>query len=159
MELRFWSIAAVAVTALACGGAADSPGTSGADNTTAASAPDTSAGTSGMAGMGHAMASSAMMERMEAYLRSSEGAGRDSLEAALPEHRQSVANLIAQMNREMRDMDMAGDAVWNATVDSLRQDLGRLPELGRDELESMMPTHRARVMRLIDMHRRMLASM
>ena len=54
MNLRLWSIAAVAVTALACGGAADGPATSGADDTAAASAPDTSSGTSGMAGMGHA---------------------------------------------------------------------------------------------------------
>ncbi len=158
MTLRHWSIAALAMTALACGGA-DGPATRAADSTATASAPDTSSGASGMAGMNNVMASTAMMERMEAHLRASEGAGQDTLEAALPEHRQSVADLIAQVNREMRDMGMAGDAAWNATVDSLRQDLVRLPELGRDEVESMMPAHRARVMRLIEMHRRMLASM
>lgn len=159
MEMRFWTIAAVAITALACGGAADKPAATGADGTAAAAAPDTASGTNEMTGMDHAMASVAMMERMEAHLRALDGADADSLTAALPGHRHAVANLIAQGNREMRDMGMSGDAAWNATVDSLRQDLVRLPELDGDEVRDLMPTHSARVIRLIEMHRRMLASM
>ena len=41
----------------------------------------------------------------------------------VPEHRQLVANRIAHMNREMRDMNVTTDAKWNETVDVLRKDL------------------------------------
>ena len=116
-------------------------------------------GMAGMPGMGRAAVSVGMMTRMEAHLRGLEGMDAGRLAAGLPEHRQLVANLVAQTNREMREMGMAGDAAWTATVDSLRQDLVRLPELGRGELTAVMPAHRGRVERLIAMHRQMLARM
>ncbi len=64
--------------------------------------------------------------------------------------------MLAQMNREMREMDMAGDEAWTATVDSLRQDLTRMPEMSRDEMAATMPGHRARMNRLMEMHRSMM---
>jgi hypothetical protein len=67
--------------------------------------------------------------------------------------------MLARMNREMRDMNMTADAAWNATVDSLRQDLTRMPELTGSELEAIMPGHRARMMRLMEMHRTMMSEM
>ena len=70
----------------------------------------------------------------------------------LPMHRQMAANMIAQMNREMVDMNMAADAGWTATVDSLRQDLVRMPEMRGAELRSLMPGHQARLERLMQMH-------
>lgn len=159
MDLRFWGITAVALTALACSGGADKSAATGADNPATASAPDAASGMVGMAGMDQSMASVAMMESMGAHLQALNGASADSLAAALPAHRQAVANLIAQTNREMRDMGMSGDEQWNATVDSLRQDLVRLPELSGAEVRDLMPMHRDRVMHLIAMHRQMLASM
>jgi hypothetical protein len=42
-------------------------------------------------------------------------------------HRQMVANMISQMNREMRDMNAAGDAAWTATIDSVRPGRGQKP--------------------------------
>jgi hypothetical protein len=83
------------------------------------------------------------------------GARGDSLKAMLPTHRQTAANLIAQMNREMRQMNMPADPAWTATVDSLRQDLVRMPEMGAAELQSAMPAHAARLGRLMRMHRSM----
>jgi len=63
------------------------------------------------------------------------------------------------MNGEMRDMKMASNAEWTATVDSLRKDLVRLPELSNAELTAMMPAHLARVTRLSEMHQKMMRSM
>ena len=88
-----------------------------------------------------------MIEQVRADLRALDGASADSLRRALPAHRQLVANMIAEMNREMRDMRMQADAPWTATVDSLRQDLTRMPDLGGGELAAVMPAHRVRVER------------
>ena len=118
---------------------------------------DTAGAMATMPGMpGMAMESGRMMDAMRAHLAALDGAGGDSLRAALPAHRQQLANMIAQMNREMRDMRMAGDASWDATVDSLRQDLTRLPDLGAAELARAMPDHRGRVERLMAAHRGMM---
>lgn len=63
------------------------------------------------------------------------------------------------MNREMRNMSMAADAGWKATVDSLRQDLVRMPQMGRTELQSFMPAHQVRLERLMQMHDSMMEGM
>jgi hypothetical protein len=63
------------------------------------------------------------------------------------------------MNREMRDMNMASDQEWNSTIEALREDLRRLPEMSTSELQTFMPEHRQRVMRLMEMHRSMMGEM
>jgi hypothetical protein len=77
----------------------------------------------------------------------------------LPTHRQVLANMIAEANKDMRDMNMPSAAAWTATVDSLRRDLTRMPEMSASELHQFMPTHEARVKRLMDSHRAMMGSM
>ena len=112
----------------------------------------------GMEGM-HGMMDSTMggmSGEMHARMMSMSG---DSLKSMLPMHRQMVANMIAKMNGEMRDMKMASTSEWPATVDSLRKDLVRMPELGSAELKAMMPMHMARVMRLGEMHQTMMRAM
>lgn len=110
----------------------------------------------GMEGMGGA---GGMMEQMQAHMRMMDGASADSMRAVLPMHRQMVANMISQFDREMRQMNMKADAAWQATIDSLRQDNIRMPEMSASELRTFMPEHRARVMRLMDMHRSMMGNM
>ena len=136
----------------------DAPATAGA------AAGDTMAGMPGMAGMDHGavqggMESGGMMDQMQAHMRAMDGAGADSMRAMVPMHRQMVANMVAQFNREMRDMSMQTDVGWDATVDSLRRDLVRLPELSAGEVQAFMPAHRDRVMRLMEMHRSMMQNM
>ena len=114
------------------------------------------AGMSGGSGMGGMMG---MMEQMMAHMQTMDGVGADSLQAMMPTHRQMAANMLARMNREMRDMNMTTDAAWNATVDSLRQDLTRMPELTGSELAAMMPGHHARMMRLMERHQEMMKGM
>lgn len=98
----------------------------------------------------------ATMEQMQSDLRMTEGVSADSMMKILPMHRMMVANMISQFNNHMRFMNMQPDAVWQATVDSLRSDLTRMPELSTGEIEQMMPAHRSRVMRLMDMRRAMM---
>ncbi len=124
-------------------------------DTTAAAGGDTAAagGMKGMQGMGGGM------EQMQAHMRMMETDNADSLRGMLSMHRQMVANMISQMNREMRDMNVPGDAAWTATMDSIRQDLVRLPDMRGAELREFFPAHRTRVMRLVEAHRAMMRSM
>ena len=115
-------------------------------------------GMSGMSGMG-GMMSTAMMDSMHMHMQMMDSLNADRVEAMLPRHRQMAANMLSQMNSEMRSMNMAADSEWNATVDSLRQDLIRMPEMGGQELKAMMPSHHARMMRLMQMHRDMVGGM
>ena len=108
---------------------------------------------------GMVMPSGAMMEHMRSRLRAEERISGDSLRGSLPAHRQEAANLVAQLNKEMRDMNMAPDAAWQALTDSVRQDLTRLPDLGTPELAQAMPEHRARLERLMAMHETMMRGM
>lgn len=116
------------------------------------------AGMEGM-GAGMEMGGGGRMDDMAAHMEMMASMSGDSLAAMLQTHRQRVANMIARMNREMREMDMPGDEAWTATVDSLRSDLVAMPEMQPGELEALMPEHRRRAMRLMEMHREMMAGM
>lgn len=116
-------------------------------------------GMEGMQGTGGMMQGGGMMEEMQTHMRMMEGTSGDSMMAMLPMHRQMAANMISRMNREMRDMNMAADEEWNSTIEALREDLVQMPEMGAAELETFMPAHRERVMRLMEMHREMMSEM
>ena len=119
---------------------------------------DTTAGTAGMPAM-PGMMGTATMDSMETHLRMMDTTRAEQLVVMLPAHRQMVANMLSRMNQEMRSMNMAADRGWTATVDSLRQDLVRMPEMSSTELREMMPAHHARMTRLMQMHRDMMGSM
>lgn len=159
-------IAGAALAAVACGGEGKGAGGTRSDS---GGAPAGAAegrtdsmpgmgGTTNMPGMGHMM-SGRMLADMETHMRAMHGAGADSLRRALPAHRQSVANMIAQMNREMGDMNMTADAVWTALLDSVRADLTRMPEMSIEELARSMPNHHGHVKRLMRAHGEMMRSM
>lgn len=121
---------------------------------------DTSAATSdtgGMAGMNMpGMMNQAMVDSMTAHMRSMDTASAASLQAMLPMHRQMVANMLSQMNADMRGMNMTGDARWTALMDSVRQDLVRLPEMATQQLKQNLPAHHGRVTRLMQSHMAMM---
>ena len=154
-----------AVLSAGCGRGAEQGGAA-ADSAPAASARPDSAPTAGgmkgdsMTGMaGMSGMAGGMSPEMQAHMTMMRGASADSMKAMLPTHRQMVANMLSQMNREMQQMNMAADAAWTATVDSLRQDLTRMPDLSGAELTAMMPAHMARATRLADMHQAMMKKM
>lgn len=139
---------------IACGGGTDD----GPDPSQRAEpSQDTMSAMEGLPGM--QAGDAGMMGRMNAHMAMMRGLSTDSTMAMLSTHRQMVANMIAQMNREMRDMQMGTDAAWDATVDSLRSDLTRMPEMSGPELRAMMPDHDRRVTGLMEMHRRMMSGM
>ena len=125
---------------------------------TAADSPVVSDSMAGMPGMG-ASTGGSVAQQMEVHMKAMKGVSADSLKAMLPMHRQMAANLIASFTKEMRDMNMAADAAWSATVDSLRADLRVLPDLSASELQARMPAHESRITRLIQMHQTMMKNM
>ena len=149
------SLIGLVVALAACG--SDEP-----KETAGAGAADTAVaeqgGHAGMQGM-EGMQGGGMTERMQGHMRMMDGAGAERMKAMMPEHRQMAANMIAEFSREMKGMNMTGDAAWSATVDSLRQDLVRMPEMRADELAGFMPAHEGRLNRLMEMHRSMMATM
>lgn len=114
-----------------------------------------------MKGMGSmaGMMSASTMDSMHVHMQMMDTSSAEHVAAMLPSHRQMAANMLSRMNADMRGMNMSGDAAWNATVDSLRQDLTRMPDLDAAALKSMMPAHNARMMRLMQMHRDMMGKM
>lgn len=113
----------------------------------------------GMAGMAGMEPGSGMMDRMRAHMEAMQGQTGEQFQSNLSRHRQMVANMVSQMNREMREMNMPADEEWSSVVEGVREDLRRLPEMTAAELEAVLPEHRARVLRLLDMHREMMAGM
>ena len=160
MRLSTLAIVVLLLTVTA-GSCRSSKGSSAAGDTAAANAragslegatrSDSASGMPGMAGFG-----SSMMDSMRTHMRLMQSATPEQMESMLSSHRQSVANMLSQMNAEMRSMNMPADPAWSATVDSIRQDLIHMPDMSGKELKAMMPAHGARVMRLLDTHERML---
>lgn len=134
---------------VACGG--DRTAEQRADTTPAG---DTAAGMAGMA-----MGDTAMMADMQRHMSMMQGISADSMRSMLPMHRQMLGNMLASFDRDMRQMNMTPDASWNALTDSLRQDNTRLADMNASQLGTFMPQHRARVTRMIEMHRTMMANM
>ena len=109
-------------------------------------------GTTGMTGM----MSAGMMDSMDVHMRMMDTMTGAQMKAMMPAHRQMVANMLAQMNSEMRGMKMTPEARWTALIDSVRQDLVRMPELTPQQCKAMMPAHHDRITLLMRLHRGMM---
>jgi hypothetical protein len=114
---------------------------------------------SGMADMQQGGATAAMMDSITAQMQRMKGMSVAQMQAVMPMHRQMTANMLAQMNSEMRGMKMTASPAWTSTMDSLRQDIVHMPEMSAPELTRFMPAHQARVERLMAMHRSMMKGM
>jgi len=100
-----------------------------------------------------------MTREMRVQMQTMQKASGEQMMSMIPAHRQRTANLLAEMNSEMRAMIMSGDAGWLALVDSVRQDLIQIPEMKARELADFWPAHEARTTRLLQMHQTMLKDM
>jgi len=105
------------------------------------------------------MEADGMMDQMRQHLELMAGLTGDSMKVVLPDHRQRVADMLGQMNREMTDMSMPMDSAWKALADSLRADLSRMGDMTAPEQQAFMNGHAARVTRMMQMHRRMMSGM
>lgn len=151
-----WLTGLIVVAILGACGGADAP-----EAETEAVVAEPAGGMEGMEGMGGmpSMQQGGIDPQLQAHMQMMQSASGDQLTAMVPEHRQLVANMIAQMNREMREMNMTTDAKWNETVDALRNDLVRLPEMTADEIKAFLPEHQARINQLAEMHQGMMGNM
>jgi hypothetical protein len=113
----------------------------------------------GMGGMNGMSGMTGMMTEMNTHMQSMMKASGEQMKGMVPAHRQMTANMLAEMNAEMKKMNMSGDAGWNALADSVRQDLTHLPEMSARELTDFMPAHQARMTRLMQMHQAMTKNM
>ena len=148
-----------AVGALAaCGGGEGAPEPA-LDTEVAAAPAGGMEGMQGMEGMAGMEMDGEMMAQMQAHMQMMEGTSGEAMMQMMPQHRPMLANMISQMSREMRDMNMTADEEWSSTIEALRQDLVQMPEMSAAEMESFMPEHHVRVMRLMEMHQEMMAGM
>ena len=106
----------------------------------------------GMGGMG-GMMGAAMMDSMHAHMRMMDTMRIDQMRAMMPMHRQMATNMLSRMDEDMRSRNVTATPAWTATVDSLRQDLARMPQMSGPELRTLMTAHHARMTRLMQMHR------
>jgi len=120
--------------------------------------PSSRSGAEGTGGSGSIPpeASGESADPMEAQLVRLTRLPTDSLLIVMPAHRQMVANMLAQMNREMAAMNMGADANWSATVDSVRNDLTTMRTMSAAGIAALIPAHVSRVRRLMAMHASMM---
>jgi hypothetical protein len=114
-----------------------------------------------MPGMSGSMTDSGMtrmMDSVRAEMTRMDALTPNQITSTMPAHRQVAGNMLAQMNSEMRSMNMAADPAWTALVDSVRQDLVRMPNVPGVQLKALMTAHRARMDRLMAMHRDMMGN-
>ena len=100
--------------------------------------------------------SAALMDSMERRLESLEGVSAAQMKTIVPAHAQLVARLLAELDADLRTMNLAPDAAWRALTDSVRRDLTRMPKMEGSELRVFMPDHHRRVDHLMTMHRKLL---
>lgn len=91
---------------------------------------------------------SAMMDSLRLYARALRNATGTQIAALLSTHRAAVTSMIVHM----QSMNVSASPAWTATADSVRADLDRFNRMSPAELEQAMPSHQARVWRLMRMH-------
>jgi hypothetical protein len=98
---------------------------------------------------------SQMMAAMEAQMRVMDTASAATMQARIPRYERMADSLISLMNEEVRRANVGTDAIWPATVDSTRQDLGRIRAMPASDMKAAMPVHLKRMRWLIQMQRTM----
>ncbi|MDQ2931931.1 MAG: hypothetical protein M3Y05_14105 [Gemmatimonadota bacterium] len=67
----------------------------------------------------------------------------------LPAHEQLVNGMLTNFETRIRAMHVQADPAWTSVIDSVRTDLARLPAMKSDSLQSFLPGHLNRVMRIV----------
>ena len=116
-------------------------------------------GTDSMGGMAGMSGMVGMSAEMSAHMAAMKGADGAKMKTMLPEHRKMVANMLATMNDQMKQMKMSATPAWTALTDSIRNDLKMMPDQSAQALASMMPAHELRVSSLAAMHDDMMKGM
>ena len=105
-----------------------------------------------------AIGSGAMVEQMRVHLQTMRAMTADSLRAALSMHREMVDAMLPQMTREMMQMKLPANPRWHVLMDSVHHDLDDMRGVTGVALDSAVAAHRARLIRLMDLHDSVTAS-
>lgn len=116
-------------------------------------------GTGGMASMASmaGMTSAGALDSMETRLRTMDVMSAAQIQAALPAHSRVAGDMLSRMSADVQAMHMSPNTSWSATTDSIRQDLSHMAGLTGAPMKAAMPAYHARMTRLMDMHRQMMA--
>jgi hypothetical protein len=99
-----------------------------------------------------AASSAALISDMRSRVNALQAAGGDEIPAMVPEHTRMVHDLLTRMAAERTARGQSGPGAWDATVDSVEQDLVRMQTMSQADLEALMEGHTGRLTRLMDMH-------
>jgi hypothetical protein len=109
-------------------------------------------GRMGMAGM-------TMIPMMREHMDSLTRMAPAHMSQMLATHERMMSQMMDNMGRDMRGMNMGGNAEWNALSDSVRRDLADLSGLEGTALSDRMKAHGDRVRRLLAAHESMMHGM
>ncbi|MEO5816359.1 MAG: hypothetical protein ABIT20_13875 [Gemmatimonadaceae bacterium] len=113
-------------------------------------------GTGGMASMA-GMTGAGASDSMETRLRTMDMMSAAQIEAAFPAHSQAAGGMLSRMSADVQGMKMSPNMNWGAATDSIRRDLAHMAGLTGAQMNAAMPAYHARMTRLMDMHRQMMA--
>lgn len=82
-------------------------------------------------------------------LDSMSSANGDAQRHMLPAHEQLVSEFLTRNDAKMRAMHVKIDPDWLSVIDSVRNDLARMPNMSSAQLHTFFPEHAHRVMRIV----------
>jgi hypothetical protein len=106
----------------------------------------------GMSGMGSAGMIPMMQAQMDSMMRMKPA----QMSGMMATHERMMSQMMDQMGGQMRQMEVSATPGWSALMDSVKQDLAKLPSLKGPALSARMRAHAARVQRLISSHQQMM---
>jgi hypothetical protein len=160
MKTSHWALLFGALAVAGCNGAGgrggqaqDSVGRIGMDSGRLSMGPMDSGG---MGGGGMHMQDMQMMSNMSAHMDSMMRLSPRQMQAMMATHQGMMSQMMDAMGADMRGRRMSASPQWSALTDSVKQDLGELPNLRGQALSARMRAHADRVKRLLAMHEKML---
>lgn len=81
-------------------------------------------------------------------LDSMSSAKGDDQRHMLPAHEELVSEFLTRNDAKMRAMHVKIDPDWLSVIDSVRNDLARMPNMSSAQLHAFFPEHARRVMRI-----------
>lgn len=76
-------------------------------------------------------------------------AGAAEQKELLPAHISAVAGMLDRFETKVRAMHVKMDPDWVAVIDSVKNDMKRMPDMSTDQLHAFLPEHNRRVMRIV----------
>lgn len=89
------------------------------------------------------------IDSVTADLDSMSSATGDAQRHMLPAHEELVSEFLTRNDAKMRAMHVKIDPDWLSIIDSVRNDLARMPNMSSAQLHAFFPEHARRVMRIV----------